>query len=68
MSYSFSDEEEASCISHTMMVPFVDILNHHSTHNVELTFHSKYLRLVAVKNIHKVDRERERERERELKY
>ena len=53
MSYSFT-EERAELLGQTMLVPFVDIINHSSYNNVKLTFHPKHLKLVAVKPIHKV--------------
>ena len=53
MAYSFTDEE-ADHLGSTMMVPFVDLLNHSSTNHVELTFHPSCLQLLAVRNIHKV--------------
>ena len=53
MSYSFTDEE-AGFLGQTMMVPFVDLLNHSSRHHVELTFHPKFLKLVAVRDISEV--------------
>lgn len=53
MSYSFTDEG-AGLLGSTMMVPFVDLLNHSSDHHVELSFHPKCLRLMAVRNIAKV--------------
>lgn len=53
MSYSFTDEE-AGLLGTTMMVPFVDLLNHSSHHHGELTFHPKCLKLMAVRNIAKV--------------
>lgn len=60
MSYSFTDVVEPairtalSAHSQTMMVPFVDLLNHHSSHHAELIFQPDCLRLVAVKPISKV--------------
>lgn len=53
MSYSFTDES-AEVLGRTMMVPFVDLLNHSSRHHVELTFHPNHLTLVAVRDIEKV--------------
>ena len=53
MSYSFTDEG-AGLLGRTMMVPFVDLLNHSSQHHVELTFHPSCLKLVAVRNISEV--------------
>lgn len=53
MSYSFTDEK-AGVLGQTMLVPFVDIINHSSYNNVKLTFHPKHLKLMAVKDIHKV--------------
>ena len=53
MSYSFTDEK-TGVLGKTMLVPFVDIINHSSYNNVELTFHPKCLKLMAVKDIHKV--------------
>lgn len=54
MSYSFTDAEEEDELQRTVMVPFVDLLNHHSQHHAELTFGQKSLRLVAVRGISKV--------------
>lgn len=54
MSYSFTDAEEADVLQRTVMVPFVDLLNHHSQHHAELSFGKKHLRLVAVRGISKV--------------
>ena len=54
MSYSFTDDSTNDPLSTTMMVPFVDLLNHHDDHNAELSYHKKYLRLVAIKDIEKV--------------
>jgi len=54
MSYSFSDPEEDDPLKQTMMVPVIDLLNHHSNHHAELTFHEKYLLLSAVRDIRKV--------------
>lgn len=53
MSYSFTDEG-AGVLGRTVMVPFVDLLNHSSLHHVELTFHPECLRLMAVRDIAKV--------------
>lgn len=53
MSYSFTDEK-AGLLGGTMLVPFVDIINHSSYNNVKLTFHPKHLKLMAIKGIHKV--------------
>lgn len=53
MSYSFTDES-AELLGRTMMVPFVDLLNHSSRHHVELTFHPSCLKLMAVRDIQKV--------------
>lgn len=53
MSYSFTDEA-AELLERTVMVPFVDLLNHSSNHHVELTFHPKCLKLMAVRDIKKV--------------
>ena len=36
------------------MVPFVDLLNHHSNHHAELNFHEEHLELVAVRRIRRV--------------
>jgi hypothetical protein len=47
MTYSFTDVGD-DLLTQTMMVPFVDLLNHHSQNNVELVFHKKYLELVAI--------------------
>ena len=55
MSYSFSDPDEDSLLGQTMMVPFVDLLNHHSHHHTELCFLPTHLELVAVRDIHQVD-------------
>ena len=54
MTYSFTDHEAKDHLAQTMMVPFVDLLNHHSNHHVELMFRKKYLELVAIRTIHKV--------------
>ena len=54
MSYSFTDAEEEDILQQTMMVPFVDLLNHHSHHHAELNFHEDCLELVAVRSIGKV--------------
>ena len=54
MSYSFTDDEEPDILQQTMMVPFVDLLNHHSNHHAELNFHEEYLELVAVRDIARV--------------
>ena len=56
MSYSFTDSEERNFLSRTMMVPFVDLLNHHSRHHVELKFSKSSLRLMVVRPIKKVER------------
>lgn len=53
MSYSFTDNE-AGGMGRTMMVPFVDILNHSSYHHVELNFDPEALKLIAVRKIEKV--------------
>ncbi len=53
MSYSFTDEK-AGLLGKTMLVPFVDIINHSSYNNVKLTFHPQHLKLIAVKHISKV--------------
>ena len=53
MAYSFTDEG-AGFLGQTMMVPFVDLLNHSSRHHVELTFHPNHLQLQAVRDIKKV--------------
>lgn len=53
MSYSFTDLSNDP-LSQTMMVPFVDLLNHHSKHHVELSFDPTHLKLVAVRNIGEV--------------
>ena len=54
MAYSFTDAEEREVCERTMMVPFVDLLNHHSQHHAELSFHPDRLQLVAVREIRKV--------------
>lgn len=54
MAYSFSDDEESDVCSRTMMVPFVDLLNHHSKHHAELRFYPDRLELVAIRSIDKV--------------
>ena len=54
MSYSFTDGGESNSLSQTMMVPFVDLLNHHSQHHVELKFAKSSLRLMVVRDIKKV--------------
>ncbi len=53
MSYSFTDEE-SEFLGKTMMVPFVDLLNHASKHHVELTFHPNCLKLMAIRDIAEV--------------
>jgi len=53
MSYSFSDPEEDDPLKQTMMVPVIDLLNHHSNHHAELTFHENYLLLSAIRDIKK---------------
>ena len=54
MSYSFTDSVESKFLSRTMMVPFVDLLNHSSCHHVELKFTKSSLRLMVVRDIKKV--------------
>ena len=54
MSYSFTDSAEVEFLSRTMMVPFVDLLNHHSHHHVELRFTKSSLKLMVIRDIHKV--------------
>ncbi len=54
MSYSFTDADDDEVISSTMMVPFVDLLNHSSQHHAELTFTDSALRLMVVRDIDKV--------------
>lgn len=54
MAYSFTDGDEQDQCQRTMMVPFVDLLNHHSHHHVELRFQRKHLELMAVRRIRKV--------------
>ena len=54
MSYSFTDSKEVDPLSDTVMVPFVDLLNHHHDHNAELSYHPTHLRLVAIRDIKKV--------------
>ena len=53
MSYSFT-EEKAGLLGRTMLVPFVDIINHSSYNNTQLTFHPDCLKLITIKHIHKV--------------
>ena len=53
MAYSFTDSEEPDQCQRTMMVPFVDLLNHHSQHHVELRFRQDHLELVTVRRIRK---------------
>ena len=62
MSYSFTDsaEEDDDVSRQTVMVPFVDLLNHHSQHHAELRFHSSYLQLVAIRDIPQVTIDLER--------
>ena len=55
MSYSFTDSAEEDILQRTVMVPFVDLLNHSSQHHVELTFGRTALRLMVVRDIKKVD-------------
>ncbi len=54
MSYSFTDSKGDDPLSNTVMVPFVDLLNHHHNHNAELSYHPTHLRLVAIRDIKKV--------------
>ena len=54
MAYSFTDSEEKDVSTRTMMVPFVDLLNHHSHHHAELSFFPDRLELVTVRDIEKV--------------
>ena len=54
MGYSFSDGEQTDPLRRTVMVPFVDLLNHHSHHHAELSFMGDRLELVAVRRIKKV--------------
>ena len=54
MAYSFTDSEEKDVCARTMMVPFIDLLNHHSHHHAELSFFPDRLELVAVRDIEKV--------------
>ena len=54
MSYSFTDGAASCSLSRTMMVPFVDLLNHHSRHHVELEFTKTSLHLMVVRDIKKV--------------
>ncbi len=54
MSYSFTDPVEEDVLQRTMMVPFVDLLNHHSDHHVELNYREDCLQLLAVRDIRKV--------------
>ena len=63
MSYSFTDAEEEDAMQRTVMVPFVDLLNHHSHHHAELSFGRKHLQLVAVRSIRKVGVAEEEEEE-----
>lgn len=53
MSYSFTDSAEEDILQRTVMVPFVDLLNHSSQHHVELTFGRTALRLMVVRDIKK---------------
>ena len=53
MSYSFTDNEQG-LLSRTMMVPFVDLLNHASNHHAELIFCEESLKLMAIRKIRKV--------------
>lgn len=57
MSYSFTDGREYDFLSRTMMVPFVDLLNHHSRHHVELKFTKSSLLLMVIRDIRKVSSE-----------
>ena len=59
MSYSFTDAEETDFLSQTMMVPFVDLLNHHSQHHVELKFAKSSLKLMVIRDIKKVQQQRQ---------
>lgn len=54
MSYSFTDGEEETLTSSTIMVPFVDLLNHSSEHHAQLTFTHKALELMVVRDIEEV--------------
>ncbi len=54
MSYSFTDAEDDRVTSSTMMVPFVDLLNHSSQHHAELTFTAKALKLMVIRDIKQV--------------
>eukprot|EP00731_Ephydatia_muelleri_P003609 Em0001g3609a len=53
MSYSFSDGANPDILQRTVMVPFVDLLNHHSHHHVELSFREDRLELMAIRTIKK---------------
>jgi hypothetical protein len=53
MAYSFTDTEERDVCARTMMVPFVDLLNHHSHHHTELSFFPDRLELVTVRDVEK---------------
>lgn len=54
MSYSFSDTEELDPLRQTMMVPVIDLLNHHSHHHTELMFQKEHLLLTAIRDIKRV--------------
>lgn len=54
MSYSFTDEFNESLLSQTVMVPFVDLLNHSTNHHAELKFGKNALKLVAIRTINSV--------------
>lgn len=54
MSYSFTDEFNKSLLSQTVMVPFVDLLNHSTNHHAELKFGKNALKLVAIRTIKSV--------------
>ena len=51
MSYSFTDGGQEDRLRQTMMVPFADLLNHHSTHHAELRFSREHLELVSVRSL-----------------
>ena len=54
MSYSFSDTGRSDPLRQTLMVPVIDLLNHHSYHHAELMFEEDHLLLTAIRNIKRV--------------
>ena len=54
MSYSFTDPYSNDVLSETMMIPFVDLLNHNHFNHAELKFGNKALKLIATRSINPV--------------